>query len=46
VKQIIFENYDELSVKSAEQIAAIISDKPNALLCFPAGETRWEHFII
>jgi glucosamine-6-phosphate deaminase len=26
-------------VKTAEQIAAIISKKPDALLCFPAGET-------
>jgi glucosamine-6-phosphate isomerase len=39
VKQIIYENYFELSVKTAEQIAAIISEKPDALLCFPAGET-------
>ena len=39
MKQIIFENYSELSVKTAEQIAAIILEKPDALLCFPAGET-------
>jgi glucosamine-6-phosphate isomerase len=39
MKQIIYHDYRELSMKSAEQIAAIISDKPDALLCFPAGET-------
>jgi glucosamine-6-phosphate isomerase len=36
---IIFKNYTELSVKTAEQIASIILKKPDALLCFPAGET-------
>ena len=39
MKQIIYNDYTELSVKTAEQIAAIISEKPDALLCFPAGET-------
>jgi glucosamine-6-phosphate isomerase len=39
MKQIIYDSYSELSVKTAEQIAAIISKKPDALLCFPAGET-------
>jgi glucosamine-6-phosphate isomerase len=39
VKQIIYSDYNELSVKTAEQIAAIIKAKPDALLCFPAGET-------
>lgn len=39
MKQIIFNDYDELSVKTAEQIADIITKKPDALLCFPAGET-------
>ena len=39
MKQIIFNNYTELSVKTAEMIAAIITDQPDALLCFPAGET-------
>jgi len=39
VKQIIFEDYHELSVKTAEQIASIILEKPDALLCFPAGDT-------
>ncbi len=48
MKQIIFDNYSELSVKTAEQIAAIISEKPDALLCFPAGETSvgtFKHLI-
>ena len=39
MKQIIFKDYHELSVKTAEQIAAIILEKPGALLCFPAGDT-------
>ena len=39
MKQIIYNDYTELSVKTAEQIAAIVSEKPDALLCFPAGET-------
>lgn len=39
MKQIIYNDYSELSVKTAEQIATIISKKPDALLCFPAGET-------
>jgi glucosamine-6-phosphate isomerase len=39
MKQIIYKDYAELSVKTAEMIAAIITDKPDALLCFPAGET-------
>jgi len=39
MKQIIYDDYNELSVKTAEQIAAIIYEKPDALLCFPAGET-------
>jgi glucosamine-6-phosphate isomerase len=39
MKQIIYKDYTELSVKTAEQIAAIITEKPDALLCFPAGET-------
>jgi glucosamine-6-phosphate isomerase len=44
VKQVIYEDYSELSVKTAEQIAAIISDKPDALICFPAGDTSVETF--
>lgn len=39
MKQIIYRDYEELSMKTAEMIAKIISDKPHALLCFPAGET-------
>ena len=39
MKQIIFKDYSELSVKTAEQIASIIKAKPDSLLCFPAGET-------
>lgn len=48
MKQIIYNNYNELSVKTAEQIAAIIKKKPDALLCFPAGETSvgtFKHLI-
>jgi len=48
VKQIIYKNYNELSMKTAEQIAAIITMKPDALLCFPAGETSvgtFKHLI-
>jgi glucosamine-6-phosphate isomerase len=39
MKQIIYNDYTELSVKTAEMIAAVILEKPGALLCFPAGET-------
>jgi glucosamine-6-phosphate isomerase len=39
MKQIIFSDYNELSVKTAELIAQVIKNKPDALLCFPAGET-------
>ena len=48
MKQIIYSDYSELSVQTAEMIAAIISEKPDALLCFPAGETSvgtFEHLI-
>lgn len=48
MKQIIFKDYKELSVKTAEQIADIITEKPDALLCFPAGETSvgtFKHLI-
>jgi glucosamine-6-phosphate isomerase len=48
MKQIIYNDYTELSVKTAEQIAAIILKKPGALLCFPAGETSvgtFKHLI-
>ncbi len=39
MKQIVYKDYDELSLKTAELIADIIDRKPDALLCFPAGET-------
>jgi len=48
VKQFIFKDYEELSVKTAEMIAEIINQKPDALLCFPAGETSvgtFKHLI-
>jgi glucosamine-6-phosphate deaminase len=39
MKKIIYNDYNEMSVKTAEMIASIILQKPDALLCFPAGET-------
>ena len=48
MKQIIYEDYTELSVKTAELISTIILNKPDALLCFPAGETSvgtFKHLI-
>jgi glucosamine-6-phosphate isomerase len=48
MKQIIYNDYTELSVKTAEQIVEIINQKPDALLCFPAGETSvgtFKHLI-
>ena len=45
MKEIIYKDYTELSVKTAEQIASIIKSKPNALLCFPAGETSVGTFM-
>ena len=39
IGKIIFDNYQELSDETADIIAGIISEKPDALLCFPAGET-------
>lgn len=48
MKQIIYDDYHELSVKTAEMIAGIILMKPDALLCFPAGETSlgtFKHLI-
>jgi glucosamine-6-phosphate isomerase len=48
MKQIIYNDYAELSAKTADQIAAIITKKPDALLCFPAGETSvgtFKHLI-
>jgi glucosamine-6-phosphate deaminase len=48
VKQIIYDDYRELSVATAEFIAKVIIRKPDALLCFPAGETSvgtFKHLI-
>ena len=48
MKQIIYNDYNELSLKTAELIAGIIKQKPDALLCFPAGETSvgtFKHLI-
>jgi glucosamine-6-phosphate isomerase len=39
MKKMIFDSYQDLSANTALLIAAIISEKPDALLCFPAGET-------
>jgi len=39
VKKIVFQDYKELSIETAKLIARIIAGKPDALLCFPAGET-------
>lgn len=39
MKTISCTNFSELSIKTAEMIAGVISVKPDALLCFPAGET-------
>jgi glucosamine-6-phosphate isomerase len=39
MKQVIYNDYNELSAKTAELIATIILKKPDSLLCFPAGET-------
>jgi glucosamine-6-phosphate isomerase len=34
-----YHDYDSLSVATAKMIRQVILDKPDALLCFPAGET-------
>jgi glucosamine-6-phosphate isomerase len=39
MRTIVYEDYSELSVNTARQIAGTIIQKPDALLCFPAGET-------
>jgi glucosamine-6-phosphate isomerase len=39
VEQIIYDNYSELSLTTAQRIASIMQAKPDALLCFPAGDT-------
>ena len=48
MKQVIYNDYTELSAKTAELIATIIIKKPDSMLCFPAGETSvgtFEHLI-
>ncbi len=39
MKEIIFDNYQDMSANTASRIAAIISGKPDAMICFAAGET-------
>jgi len=39
MKTIVYPDYETLSVATAKQISEIIAKKPDALLCFPAGET-------
>lgn len=36
---IVCKNYEELSVRTASLIVDAVTEKPDALLCFPAGET-------
>lgn len=35
----VYKDYKELSLQTARQIAQLIAEKPEALLCFPSGET-------
>jgi len=39
METIVFDDYQELSVGTAEMVAEVLLKKPDALLCFPAGET-------
>jgi len=39
MKKIVYKDYKELSMQTAQHIARVIAEKPDALLCFPAGET-------
>jgi len=39
INKIVYPDYQVLSAETARQIAWIIAGKPDALLCFPAGET-------
>ena len=39
MEQIIYNTYKQLSVATAQRICDIVNEKPDALLCFPAGET-------
>lgn len=38
-KKIVFKDYNDLSKQTANFIVERINEKPNSLLCFPAGET-------
>ncbi|NJK87327.1 MAG: glucosamine-6-phosphate deaminase [Bacteroidales bacterium] len=42
--KLVYSNSSELSLKVAEKIAEVIKNKPDALLCFPAGETSVSAF--
>jgi len=44
MKTIIYDSCPELSARTAELICDIINDKPDSLLCFPAGETAIETY--
>ena len=46
MQKIVLSNYEELSVETAKRIAGIIKQKPDALLCFPAGETALGTFAV
>lgn len=39
MKVVTFNNYDEMSRKTADFIVDFVNRKPDALLCFPAGHT-------
>jgi glucosamine-6-phosphate isomerase len=39
INKFVYQNYQVLSEETARQISQIIAKKPDALLCFPAGET-------
>lgn len=39
MKTIVYPDYPTLSAETAGKVAEIIKNKPNALLCFPAGDT-------
>lgn len=39
MKIVVYNSNEELSASSADMIASVLESKPDALLCFPAGET-------
>lgn len=39
MQKLVYQNSSEVSQKVAEIIAGVVKNKPDALLCFPAGET-------